>query len=61
MLGVAGIAAGAGLWPAFPLRPSPGWIALVMSLALAAGASFGLMPARRAARLLPTEALRGKL
>jgi len=51
LLGIAGIAAGAGIWPAFPLRPSAQWIAVVMGLALAAGASFGLMPARRAARL----------
>ena len=33
---------------------------VVLSLALIAGAAFGLMPARRAAALQPTEALRGK-
>jgi putative ABC transport system permease protein len=60
LLGIAGISIGAGIWPNFPLRPNPGWIALVIVLAIAAGASFGLMPARRAAALKPTEALRGR-
>jgi len=35
-------------------------IAVVMLLALTAGAVFGLMPARRAARLVPADALRGR-
>jgi putative ABC transport system permease protein len=62
-----GIAAGigivllaAGVWPDLPLRPSPGWIAVVTALALSFGALFGLLPARRAARLGAAEALQGK-
>jgi putative ABC transport system permease protein len=58
--GLIGIAIAAGIWPFIPLRPSPGWIVLVMALALAAGASFGLMPARRAASLNAADALRGQ-
>ena len=60
ILGIAGISIGAGIWRDFPLRPNPGWIVAVIVLAIAAGASFGLMPARRAAALRPTEALRGR-
>lgn len=60
VLGLLGIAIGAGIWREFPLRPSPGWIAAVLLLSLAAGASFGWLPARRAARLLPADALRGR-
>jgi putative ABC transport system permease protein len=48
------------IWPAFPLSPHGGWIVAVMALALTVGAVFGLMPARRAARLDAVEALRGK-
>jgi ABC-type antimicrobial peptide transport system permease subunit len=50
----------AGVFPVFPLAPSPGWIAVVMVLALVAGVGFGLMPARRAAGLAAADALRGK-
>jgi putative ABC transport system permease protein len=57
--GVAIILVAAGVWPDFPIRPNGVWIALVTTLALAAGAAFGLMPARRAARLLAADALRG--
>ncbi len=60
VVGVVIILIAAGLWPFIPLRPSAGWIALVITLALAAGVSFGLMPARRAARLDAAEALRGR-
>jgi putative ABC transport system permease protein len=49
----------AGVWPVLALAPSGGWIALVTVLALAAGALFGLMPARRASRLAAADALRG--
>ena len=48
------------IWPYIPIQPSPGWIALVMALALVAGVSFGIMPARRAARLDAADALRGR-
>jgi putative ABC transport system permease protein len=58
--GVALILIAAGLWPFIPLRPSAGWIALVITLAVVAGVSFGLMPARRAARLDAADALRGR-
>jgi len=58
--GVALILTAAAIWPFIPLRPSAGWIALVITLAVAAGVSFGLMPARRAARLDAADALRGR-
>lgn len=60
VLGLIGIYAGAGIWPDFPLAPSLVWFALVFALSLVAGAAFGLMPARRAARLQAADALRGK-
>src|SRR5262249_3769572 len=47
-VGVVIILIAAGIWPFIPLHPSPGWIALVIVLAVVAGVSFGLMPARRA-------------
>ena len=58
--GVTVILIAASIWPFIPLKPSPGWIALVILLAVAAGVSFGLMPARRAARLDAADALRGR-
>jgi putative ABC transport system permease protein len=61
VLGVAIVLAAAAAWPDFPLRPSAAWIGVVTALALAAGLAFGLMPARRAARLPAAEALRGRL
>jgi putative ABC transport system permease protein len=57
--GMIAIAIAAAVWTFIPLRPNPGWIALVMVLAVGAGVSFGLMPARRAARLHAADALRG--
>lgn len=64
---LVGIAAGvviiyiaAAIWPFIPLKPSPAWIGLVLVLAVTAGVSFGLMPARRAASLDAAEALRGR-
>jgi putative ABC transport system permease protein len=59
-VGVTVIAVAAAIWPDIPLRPSLGWITLVMVLAVIAGVSFGLMPARRAASLPAADALRGK-
>jgi putative ABC transport system permease protein len=59
-VGVVFILIAARIWPFIPLQPSPGWIALVIVLAVAAGVSFGLMPARRAARLDAATALRGR-
>ncbi len=48
------------IWTFIPLRPSPGWMALVLGLAIVAGVSFGLMPARRAAALRAADALQGR-
>jgi len=59
-VGVVLILVAATIWPFIPLRPSAGWIALVIALAVAAGVSFGLMPARRAAGLDAADALRGR-
>lgn len=56
--GVAVVYAAAGVFPDLRLAPSPLWIAIVTALALAAGVTFGLMPARRAARLQAAAALR---
>jgi putative ABC transport system permease protein len=63
----AGLAAGfgiariaAGIWPTLGLAPGAGWVASVIGLALLAGGLFGLLPARRAARLPASDALRGK-
>jgi len=60
IFGVVVIVIAGRIWPYIPIQPSPGWIALVMALALVAGVSFGLMPARRAARLDAAAALRGR-
>ncbi len=60
IVGVVVIVIAGRLWPFIPIQPSAGWIALVMTLALVAGVSFGLMPARRAARLDAADALRGR-
>jgi putative ABC transport system permease protein len=49
----------AAIFPDIPLAPSPVWIGAVLVLALAAGAGFGLLPARRAAGLAAADALRG--
>jgi putative ABC transport system permease protein len=59
-LGLALIAVASRLWPALPFAASPVWIALVLGLALAAGAAFGVWPARRASALPAVEALRRK-
>jgi putative ABC transport system permease protein len=48
-----------GVFPDFPVQPSLVWMAAVLALALVAGIVFGLMPARRAARLQAVVALRG--
>jgi len=60
IFGVAIVAIGGLVFPDFPLRPDLGWIAAVLVLAVVAGILFGLMPARRAARLAPVDALRGR-
>lgn len=49
-----------GMFPALQLRP-PAWaIALAVGVALVSGVVFGLLPARRAARLDPVAALAGR-
>jgi putative ABC transport system permease protein len=65
--GAVGLAAGAagvrilvGLWPALPAAP-PAWaIGAAVALSLAVGATFGWLPARRAASLDPVRALSGR-
>ncbi len=65
--GLLGLAVGIGagrflqhLYPDFPVRP-PGWaVVAAVAVSLAVGLVFGSMPARRAARLDPVEALMRK-
>jgi putative ABC transport system permease protein len=59
VVGVGVILAAGAVFSSFPIRPSAGWIGVVLALALGAGVTFGLMPARRASRLQAAEALRG--
>ena len=64
LLGAAGgwllVRAAASIYPAIPFRV-PGWaLALALGVAVATGVVFGLLPAARAARLEPLEALRKK-
>lgn len=55
--GLAGARAARALWPAFPVEP-PGWaIAAALAVSLLVGGIFGVLPARRAARLDPVAAL----
>jgi putative ABC transport system permease protein len=49
----------ASLWTFLPLTPSPAWAAVIVGFSLVTGAAFGLIPARRAARLPAAESLRG--
>lgn len=60
LAGVLVVGVGALVFRDFPLRPDVGWIVAVLVLAIGAGVVFGLMPARRAARLAPVDALRGR-
>ena len=60
LAGVIVVGIGAAIFRDFPLRPDAGWIGAVFALALVAGVLFGLMPARRAARLAPVDALRSR-
>jgi len=57
-LGMGGGAVLAALVPGLPLHTSWGYVILAEALALFIGLSAGVMPARRAARLDPVEALR---
>ncbi len=60
-VGVLVIAVAAGLFPNFPIAPNGNWIAFMIAVAVLFGVLFGLMPARRAARMPAAEALRGKV
>jgi putative ABC transport system permease protein len=58
LLGAAGAGAVVLLYPTFPARP-PWWaVTAAITVALAFGLVFGTLPARRAARLDPIEALK---
>lgn len=64
LIGAAGgwllVRAAGSIYPAIPFRV-PGWaLALALGVAIATGVVFGLLPASRAARLEPLEALRKK-
>lgn len=55
--GLAGLLALRRIFPAFPVEP-PAWaMAAALGLSLVVGVAFGLLPARRAARLDPVRAL----
>jgi putative ABC transport system permease protein len=57
--GYAGVAALVGLYPALPARPPLWAVASALLLAMAVGALFGVLPARRATHLDPVAALAG--
>ena len=56
-VGLAGVWALVAMYPALPARPPLWAIASALGLAVAMGVLFGIMPARRAARLDPVTAL----
>lgn len=49
-----------GIYPALPLRPPTWAVVMAVVTAVASGVVFGLLPARRAARLDPVAALAGR-
>ena len=65
--GVCGAVAGTAvpwaashLWPGLDVRVPGAWVALAVLVSAAAGTVFGLLPAVRASRLDPAEALRNE-
>ena len=60
IIGMLGVLVGRLLYPAFPLA-TPGWAVLAaLAIAVGTGLLFALLPARRAARLDPVQALAGR-
>lgn len=57
-LGVAGPWLAGWIWPKLPVRVPLVWVGSALLSGVAAGAAFGLLPAARAAKLDPVEALR---
>jgi putative ABC transport system permease protein len=57
VLGLAGVWALVTMYPALPARPPLWAVSSALGLAVAIGLLFGLLPARRAARLDPVAAL----
>lgn len=56
-----GVSAAVGLlYPALPMTPPPWALGAAAGVALATGLGFGVLPARRAARLNPVQALSGR-
>jgi putative ABC transport system permease protein len=60
LLGTLLLQAASRIWRELPLAPNPFWAAAILIFALCAGALFGMIPARRAARLPAAESLRGR-
>jgi putative ABC transport system permease protein len=60
ILGAILLRVASGIWPELPLAPNPVWAAAILLFALSAGALFGIIPARRAARSSAADALRGR-
>jgi putative ABC transport system permease protein len=58
---VAMVAVVRRLWPQFPVRPEPFWLAAGVLFVLLLGLLFGWLPARRAARWPAAEALRKRV
>ena len=60
LLGGALVRLAGALWPALPVHVPPWAVAAALLVALVVGVVFGVLPARRAMRLQPVEALAGR-
>ncbi|MFQ5599349.1 MAG: ABC transporter permease [Candidatus Krumholzibacteriia bacterium] len=60
-LGAVAMAATTSIFPELPARLHAVWLALAIGLALVAGGLFGVLPARRAARVEAARALGGRV